>query len=375
MAMFGQSSGNGSGLSRREFARLAGAGAISSFMPSLHGQQSAGSERRIGYAIVGLGRISMGHFMPGLKDAKQSRLTGLVSGHRDKAEKMAAQYGLPATAIYSYDNYDSIRDNKEIDAVYIALPNSMHAEYTIRAAKAGKHVLCEKPMATSVDDSKAMIKACRDNNVKLMIAYRCQYEQANLKAIQLIREGRLGTVQAIESANGFNIGPDWRLDKKLAGGGPLMDVGIYSLNACRYLTGEEPKLLSAHCSVIDHDGRFDQVEENVGWTMEFPSGIVASCNTTYGAMMDGYFRVHGSKGSVELDPAFPYQGIHLRARFADKTTLDEPDPAPDPSQFTVEGDYFSNCILNNQEPKTNGEEGLRDMELMAQIYESCGRKL
>ena len=299
-------------LTRREFTRLAGAGLASQIIPRLHAQLTA--TPTIGYAMVGLGRISMGHFMPGLKDAKQSKLTGLVSGHRDKAEKNAAEYGVPTSAIYNYENFDSIRDNKQIEAVYIALPNNMHAEYTIRAARAGKHVLCEKPMATSVDDCKAMIQACRDANVKLMIAYRCQLEPTNLRAIQLIRDGSLGSVQAIESANGFNISPgEWRLNKKMAGGGPLMDVGVYSLNACRYLTGEEPQVISAYSSVIDKDGRFNEVEENVGWTMKFPSGIVVSSNTTYGGSMDGYYRVHGSKGVMNVENAFPYQGQYLTA--------------------------------------------------------------
>jgi predicted dehydrogenase len=356
-------------ISRREFASLTTAALASRMLPSLHAQSSTGT---IGYAMVGLGRISMGHFMPGLKDAKQSKLTGLVSGHRDKAEKNAAEYGVPTTAIYNYENFDSIRDNKAIEAVYIALPNSMHAEYTIRAAKAGKHVLCEKPMATSIADCKAMIQACRANNVKLMIAYRCQLEPTNLRAIQLIRDGRLGTIQAIESANGFNIGPDWRLDKKLAGGGPLMDVGVYSLNAARYLTGEEPQVLSAYSSVIDQDGRFNQVEENVGWTMKFPSGIVASCNTTYGGNMDGYYRVHGSKGSMTVENAFPYQGQRLIASFRGGEKLDEPNPLKDPSQFTRQADYFANCILTNTEPKMDGQEGLRDITYCAEIYKACG---
>jgi hypothetical protein len=181
----------------------------------------------------------------------------------------------------------------------------MHAEYTIRAAKAGKHVLCEKPMATTVADCEAMIAACKAARVKLMIAYRCHYEPTNLRAIKLIRDGALGQVQAIESAFGFNIGPgEWRLNKKLAGGGPLFDVGIYSLNACRYLTGEEPEHISAYASVIDHDGRFNEVEENVSWTMRFPSGIVASCTTTYGANMPGYFASTDPKaGSKSIRPS------------------------------------------------------------------------
>ena len=269
-----------------------------------------------------------------------------------------------------------MRDNPAIDAVYIGLPNSQHAEFTIRAAKAGKHVLCEKPMATTVADSRAMIEACAQAKRKLMIAYRCQLEAVNLKAVSLVRSGALGSVQAIESAHGFNIpAGEWRLDGKLAGGGPLMDVGIYSLNACRYLTGEEPQVLSAYSSVIDQDGRFKEVEENIGWTMKFPSGIVASCNTTYGADMDGYYRVHGSKGMLELSPAFAYEGIHMTGMLhtdSGKQPLDMPEPIKDPLQFTAQADYFADCILNDKPVKMNGEEGLRDMELMMQIYRAAG---
>jgi predicted dehydrogenase len=357
-------------LTRRQFTQIAATGLAAQLLPTLHAQSSA--DKSVGYAIVGLGRISMDHFMPATKTARQSKLTGLVSGHRDKAEKQAALYSIPTTAIYNYENFDSIRDNKSIDAVYIALPNSMHAEYTIRAAKAGKHVLCEKPMATSVDDCKAMIQACRDNNVKLMIAYRCQLEPTNLHAIDLIRSGKLGVIQAIESSFGFDIGPDWRLDKKLAGGGPLMDVGVYSLNACRQLTGEEPQVLSAYSSVIDKDGRFNTVEENVTWAMKFPSGIVASCNTTYGAPMDGYYRVHGSKGYLDMESAFGYQGQHLTGQIGRDNKIDQPNPAKDPSQFTAEADYFTDCVLTNKEPKMDGAEGLKDMQYIAEIYKSCG---
>ena len=360
--------------SRREFSRLAGVASLlslaASAWPSGRAQQAGG--RSIGWCIVGLGRISMDHFMPGVKLGQKGRITALVSGHRLKAMTQAVMYGVPSKAIYSYENFDEIRDNKEIDAVYIALPNSMHAEYTIRAAKAGKHVLCEKPMATSVADSKAMIEACNAAGKKLMIAYRCQYEPTNLKAIEMIRSGALGSVQAIESANGFNIrAGEWRLNRKLAGGGPLMDVGIYSLNACRYLTGEEPHELSAYSSVIDHDGRFNEVEENVSWTMKFPSGIVASCNTSYGASMNGYYRVHGSKGTLELLPAFGYEGLRLTAEIGRQKT-DEPSPEKDPAHFTREADYFADCIFQNKTPKSDGEEGLRDMQLMSRIYESAG---
>ena len=318
----------------------------------------------------------MDHFMPACKMSAKSEVTAFVSGHREKAEKMAGQYGVPEKNIYSYQSFDEIANNKDIDAVYIALPNSMHAEYTIRAANAGKHVLCEKPMATSVKDSQAMVDACKAAEKKLMIAYRCQYEPVNLQAIQIIKDGRLGPVQAIESANGFNEhAGEWRLNKKLAGGGPLMDVGIYSLNACRYLTGEEPVHLEGYCTVVDKDGRFRDVEENCGWTMRFPSGIVASCTTTYGAQMDGFIRVHGPKGVLHMQPAFAYEGIHLTAEIKGEAPLDVPEQEKDPSQFVREADHFAECVFGNKEPKSNGEEGLRDMRYMAEIYKSAGRSL
>src|SRR5579872_6799189 len=197
---------------RRDFSRLGAMAAMSASVPRLEAQdnQSPASGRKFGWGIVGLGRISMGHFMPGVALSKTGRITALVSGHREKAEKQAATYNVPSPSIYSYDNYDEIARNKDVDGVYIALPNSMHAEYTIRAAKAGKHVLCEKPMATSVADCEQMIAACKKAGVKLMIAYRCHYEPTNLKAIQLIREGKLGQIQAIESAFGFTMAPgEW----------------------------------------------------------------------------------------------------------------------------------------------------------------------
>jgi predicted dehydrogenase len=356
-------------VTRRDFAKLSALALGARFVPNLIAQELA--SRKIGYCVIGLGRIAS-HFMPAVRSTTTSQITGLVSGHRDKAERIAAEYGVPASSIYSYENFDEITRNPAIDAVYVALPNSMHAEYTIRAAKAGKHVLCEKPMSTNVADAEAMISACKSAKVKLMIAYRCHYEPTNLKAIQLIRQGAIGQVQAIESTFGFNIGRgEWRLNKKLAGGGPLFDVGIYSLNACRYLTGEEPVHISANASVIEHDGRFDEVEENVSWTMKFPSGIVASCNTTYGANMEGFYRVHGSKGWLEVDSAFVYEGLRLRAEY-EGTKLDEPNPARDPSHFQAEAEHFSHCIQNGLEPKSPGEEGLRDMRYISQIYQSAG---
>jgi predicted dehydrogenase len=208
-----------------------------------------------------------------------------------------------------------------------------------------------------------------------MIAYRCQYEPANLRAVQLIREGKLGSIQSIESAFGFPIAPnEWRLDKKLAGGGPLMDVGIYCLNASRYLTGEEPAGVTGFSSVVDKDGRFAQVEETLSWTMKFPGGALASCTCTYGSLMTGYFRVRGARGTITMEPAFNYDGLHLSAQFEGAQPLAFAPADPDPMQFVREADHMADCILQNKESRTPGQEGLRDMELMAQIYRACEKK-
>src|SRR5215469_12646180 len=357
---------------RREFSRLV---AISAGAQLLSSIPALGEDRTIGYCIVGLGRISMQHFMPAVKMSKKARVTALVSGHREKADRMAAEYGVASRNIYNYENYDQIVKNTDIDAVYIALPNSMHAEYTIRAAKAGKHVLCEKPMATTVEDARSMIRACEGAQRKLMIAYRCQYEPAHLRAVQLIREGKLGSIQSIESAFGFPIAPnEWRLDKKLAGGGPLMDVGIYCLNASRYLTGEEPSAVKGFSSVVDEDGRFAQVEETLSWTITFPGGVLANCTCTYGSQMPGYFRVRGSKGTMIMEPAFNYDKVHLSGQLAGGEALDLSPDEPAPVQFLREAEHMVECILQKKEPKTSGQEGLRDMELMAQIYRDCEKK-
>lgn len=356
-------------ITRRNFSRLLALGAGAQLLPTI---PVLAEDRTVGYCIVGLGRISMQHFMPAVKMSKKSRVMALVSGHRDKAERMAAEYGVPPGSIYSYENYDSIANNPAIDAVYIALPNGMHAEYSIRAAKAGKHVLCEKPMAVNVEESRAMIQACESAKKKLMIAYRCQYEPVHLRAVQIIRDGKIGSIESIESAFGFPIAPnEWRLDRKLAGGGPLMDVGIYCLNSSRYLTGEEPAEVKGFSSVVDHDGRFAQVEETLSWTEKFPSGVLATCTCTYGSAMQGYFRVRGSRGTITVDPAFNYDNPRLLAQF-DGGGREELAPSePDPSQFLREADHMADCILQNKEPKSSGREGLRDLQWITQIYRSC----
>jgi predicted dehydrogenase len=352
---------------RRDFLRTSGAAAAAFAFG-----QTPTSTRKIGYCIVGLGRISLNQFMPGIAGTQNSKLVALVSGHRDKAEAAAAKYGIGTANIYDYEHYDEIAHNPEIDAVYIALPNGMHPEYTIRAAKAGKHVLCEKPMANTARDCEQMIAACRTAQRRLMVAYRCRYQGTHLRAVQIAHDGSIGELKFIEATFGFSIAKgEWRLTKKLAGGGPLMDVGIYCLNACRYLTGEEPRSLSASSSVITQDGRFTEVEENVFWNMRFPSGVVATCATSYGSNCGNYFKAVGTKGWVQLDPAYSYEGLRFKAHLAMGLDIDTPVDDPSPKQFTREADHFSQCLLDNKDPKTPGEEGLRDMRLIEAIYKSA----
>jgi predicted dehydrogenase len=372
-------------LTRREFAKLSTLSLAAEFTPNLTPGLLAQTPvpapgRKIGYAIIGLGRIA-DHFMRAIQQTNNSQVVALVSGHHDKALTIARDYNVSRENIYNYENMDAFRNNKQIDAVYVALPNSMHAEYTIRSAKAGKHVLCEKPMAVSVPEAESMIAACKEANVKLMIAYRCHYEPTNLAAVKMIKDGTLGQIQQIQAAFGFNCGAtEWRLQKPLAGGGPMMDVGIYCLNATRYLTGEEPQTFSAYTYKDPNDPRFANVEENLNWITKFPSGILASCNTTYSANMQGYFRVYGSKGWVQVTDAYSYDGLVLTAEYkpdnaspGDKPTIiRDANPEKDPSHFVREADHFSNCILNNQTPKTPGEEGLRDLQCIRDIYKSAG---
>jgi predicted dehydrogenase len=340
-----------------------------------------GQQRKIGYCVIGLGRIA-GHFLEGAKNSEHSQVTALVSGHREKAEKIAAQYGVPRENIYSYEDFDRIKTNPAIDAVYVALPNSMHAEYTIRAAKAGKHVLCEKPMAINVAECEQMIAACNKAKVKLMIAYRLHFEPTTLKALEIVRSGKLGSLQTMQGANGFNIAlGEWRYMKKLAGGGSIFDVGVYCVNAHRMFTGEEPVSVKAEFSTPEKDDvRFKEVEENASWVMRFPSGVIASASSTYGSGMPGYYKLYGTKGWLQMD-GYSYAGQHLTARYAAEekgapaVSVDILSTEKDPMQFVRQADHFSDCILNDKKPQAPGEEGLADMRVVESIYKAAGAKL
>ena len=353
-------------------------------LPPIHDTATEGSEKapgpfaapdeRIGFAIVGLGRLSIDQILPAFGASKLCKPVALVSGDPAKAQKIAAQYGIKSSSLYSYADYDRLAGNPEVKVIYIVLPNSMHLEFTQRGAKAGKHILCEKPMAVSSAECEKMISACRAANVKLMIAYRQQYEPMNREIVKMRKEGKLGALRSFLATNSQNQGDpsQWRLKRALAGGGCLPDVGLYCLNAARFWSGEEPTEVFGQIFQPKDDPRFPEVEAGCNFTLRFPSGLLASCNTSYAAHNSQWARLEGADSWAELGPAFAYKGLKLRSdKLMDghNTLLEPTIGAKD--QFALEMDHMAQCVLKNQQPHTPGEEGLQDQRLMEAIYESA----
>lgn len=353
-------------------------------LPPLHDVATEGPEKspvpvepqpeRTGYAVVGLGDLALKQILPAFGKSRYSKVVALVSGDATKAGKVADQYGVKDSAIYNYRDYDTLRDNPEVKAIYIVLPNSMHAEFTERGAKAGKHILCEKPMATSVKDCERMIAACAEAKVKLMIAYRQQYEPMNRAIVKMVREGKLGALRSFIASNSQNQGDpnQWRQKLALAGGGCLPDVGIYCLNAARFLSGQEPEEVWGTTVQPKDDPRFAEVEMTCSFGMRFPSGLTAVCNSGYGAHRSQFLRLEGAESWAELNPAFGYHGLKLRTN----RLVDERDTLMEPSieevdQFATEMDHFSLCVQQNVQPHTPGEEGLQDQRIVEAIYRSA----
>lgn len=322
--------------------------------------------KKLGWALVGLGSLSQNQIAPALAKTTHSRLASIVTGTPAKAEAWKKQYGIPDSHVYDYADFDRIADNPDVDVVYVVLPNSMHEEFTIRAAKAGKHVFCEKPMANSADECRRMIAAVKAAGKQLGIGYRCQFEPHHVECMRLARERVFGPLKFIEAGFGFQIGDptQWRLRAKLAGGGALMDVGVYALQACRYLTGEEPVEIVAQETKTD-PVKFAEVDETISWSMKFPSGVLASVMTTYAFNGADYFTASCRDGRFGMGPAYGYGG--------QKGWTSRPDvkiefPATD--HFAVEMDRFSQAILEGRPFAPAGEDGLRDLLAIEAIYRS-----
>ena len=322
--------------------------------------------KKLGVALVGLGNYATHQLAPALQETEHCYLAGIVTGTKEKEKIWQDKYGIPDANIYNYDNYDAIADNPDIDIVYVVLPNSMHAEYTIRGAQAGKHMICEKPMAISVAECEQMIDACKQANRRLSVGYRLHYEPFNLEMMRLGQKQVYGAITGLEAAFGFTMGnlDQWRAKKELAGGGPLMDVGIYALQGSIYTMGELPVSVTARDTTKDKEA-WQSVEGSLEWEMEFPSGVKAQYITTYEDSIQ-YLKAQAENGFFELSPAYIYDGLQM-------TTSEGPKEITPVNHQAKHMDAFTRNILDDTEVIASGEMGMRDMFYIEKIYESAAR--
>ena len=354
--------------SRREFLqRLSlglGAGLLAG--PALANCEALRAGRKLGVALVGLGGYSRGQLAPALQKTQLCELRGIVTGSPTKVPEWKSKYGILDKNVYNYQNFDQIANNPAIDIVYVVLPNVLHAEYVVRAAKAGKHVICEKPMATSAADARRMIAACQQAGKQLSIGYRLHFEPHNREMMRLGQQQAFGPVRKLTSENGFTMGKDerpWRIQKKLSGGGPLMDMGIYSVQGVIYTVGEVPESVTAQYAPKTRPQQFDEVEEALSWQFRFPGGAVADCRSSYVENMSS-LRADAARGWFALDPAFGYGGLK-------GTTSQGPMNIANVPQQARQMDDFADCILHHKPTRVPGEMGLRDVQLLEAIYRAA----
>lgn len=329
-------------------------------------RRSKKAERQVGYAVVGLGHFAQDAILPAFEHAKEnSRLVALVSGDPEKARELGGRHGVP---VFSYDRFEECLALPEVEAVYIAVPNTLHSKYAVRAAKAGVHVLCEKPLAITEAECREMIRACEENDVRLMTAYRLHFEQANLTAVEAVREGKIGDPRLFTSAFGFQVkAPNIRLERD-KGGGVLWDIGVYCVNAARYLFRAEPVEVFAFCDK-SQDPRFAEVEAAASVVMRFPEGRLAAFNVNFGADAVATYQMVGTEGSLRVDNAYEYRGeIHWELMSEGKKRKGK---VPERDQVAPELLTFSDCILEGRDPESNGWEGLADVRIITALYESA----
>jgi len=350
--------------SRRNFLKtsMIGAGALALSSPlDLFAARPA---KKLGIALVGLGGYSTGQLAPALQHTDNCYLAGIVTGHPAKAEVWKKQYNIPDKNIYNYQNFDEIAHNPDIDIVYVVLPVFMHKEYTIRAAQAGKHVICEKPMAMNAKECEAMIAACKKANRLLSIGYRLHFEPHTMEFMRLGQKQVYGKVTKIDTGNGFTYRGDpnaWRLKKAMAGGGGLFDMGIYSIQGTRYALGQEPIAVKATQEKTRPDF-FKEVDETVFWELEFPGGFVTTGKSSYNHDWS-YIRVEAERGKFGLEPAFGYGAI-------EGYTAKGPMNIPQVIHQAKQMDDFATCVWQNKQSRVPGEEGLKDMKVVDAIYRS-----
>jgi predicted dehydrogenase len=362
-------------LSRRLFlqniAMGAGAVAVTAALPSFSSMQWQ-DEKKLNIALCGLGRYA-GYLATGLESARHCRLAGIVTGTPAKAAEWKAKYNIPEKNIYNYQNFDAIINNKDIDLVYVVLPNSMHKEFTIRAAKAGKHVIVEKPMAITAADCREMIAACKNAGVQLAVGYRLHYEPYHIELKRLGQEKVFGQVRLIEASLGYKSSDpsEWRLKKALSGGGPLMNLGVYCVQSNRYVLGEEPIAVTAQFGAVTDKIAFKEVEQSITWQLEFPGGALCTSTSTYACSVDRFY-AGAQNGFFELSPAISYGPFKGRTS---NGVLDFPTI----NQQQTQCDEIAKVLLANKQlpAHISGEEGLKDMKILEAIYEAAatGKKV
>ena len=325
----------------------------------------AKNKRVVGYAVVGLGHIAQSAVLPAFAKSKRAKLVALVSSDQEKLDSLGEHYGVEHR--FSYDDFERCLELPEVEAVYIALPNDKHLEFTERAARKGKHVLCEKPMEIESARCEQMIRACEDAKVKLMIAYRLHFEPANLHAVKLAREGELGDLKFFSSDFSFQVKEGDIRTQHERGGGVVWDIGIYCVNAARYLFADEPEEVVAFATP-GKETRFGEIEETVSCILRFPDQRLATFNVSFGAAPMSQFRLVGSKGSLQLEDAYEYTGGKRMLITVDEQTRKKSFRAVD--QFAAELDEFARCVTTRKDPEPNAREGLIDVKIIEAIYES-----
>lgn len=324
-------------------------------------------------AIMGLGSYGT-RVAEAMKTCERAKLVGVISGTPSKITDWQAKYGIPEKNCYNYQNFDAIKDNPDIDAVYVITPNGLHKDQVIRVAKAGKHAICEKPMAINAKQGKEMVEACKAAGVKLLVGYRMHFEPNTVEAIRMRKDGELGKIMFFQGLSGFTIGDptQWRLNKELAGGGAMMDIGIYSINGARYMVGEEPIWVTAQETKTDPVKFKPGVDETIQFQFGFPSGAVASCLSTYSMNNLDRFYLNGREGFVEMQPSTGYGPIKGRTH---KGPLTEPIVI----HQTLQMDEMAALIFDGKQPivPVDGEEGLKDLVIIDAIYKAVktGKKI